>query len=453
VRSATISAWTLAPAAVVLAAAAVGFACGFSPTGVQLGIVALAGLLAAAGMVKSPAWVLSAFWVGYCLHSTLFTKELAYDGLFYPLYLMMLLNAVLFLFTGRINPLRVDALSRFLLLLGAYVMLSLVSLSHGTPGGEWSFNTYQRAFIHVMALVATLQFWLDPNRRQFLSVLSVLSAVLCGWVIWRAQASDFAYRAHTGLNENYVAEIVAVGLLPAVARMMSGGRRKALAQMPDVLFLGAGVYSLLLLASRGVFLAFLASVTLAFLHRVRRASTALGVVALLAVIAVVLTQMPGADSLSRRFQNQDVGTFNDRTEIWSTVLSATAGGSFSQLVFGHGFDACVDLIRNHYAEYTSTHNTYVQVLYEFGAVGLIAFLSCHLYALFRLARRRDWGATAAGSMLFFFMACAISDTATDTFPYWLVLAYAAATACASAPPVTVPFKATFFPNAVQEAAS
>ena len=267
-----------------------------------------------------------------------------------------------------------------------------------------------------------------------------------------ARQSGFGYRAQTGVNENYLGEIIGVGLLPAAAQLISSERLRWLRRIFVTLLLLTGVYALLLLASRGVFLAFTLALTVALLQRVRRLSTIIGAVVAIAIVAAMMTQLPGAGALLQRFDSTDVYTLNERTEVWTTVLNAIRDSSLSRVAFGYGFDSSAALVGAHSASLVSTHNTYLQVLYEFGVLGLLAFLSCHLYVFLCLAPRRDFGAVASASMLVFIMVCGVSGTESDTFQYWLVLGYAAATACTAAPSVS-PHQITWRPVGVRQTAA
>jgi O-antigen ligase len=416
----------------VLTAAGAGVVAAKFPLGVQIALLTVAAGAGALLMLKSPAVVPAAFWVGYSLKGTIL-GGVEVEGVFYPLYGMMLVNSILFLCTRAANPFRNASVRQSAILITAFLAITASAFANSDNGvDDFPFASYQRMFVYCMGLIGAIQFWIDPNRRRFLAAIEIVSVCLSVWVVASALQSGFGYRGRTGVNENYVAEIVAVGLLPVMAALITKDRQRIGSRVLMILILLTGVYALLLLASRGMFIAFAAAMAFAIAHRVRRPSAFL--VAAIAVLlgVVILSQLPGSDAIVARFNANDVYTFNDRTAIWSAVWGAAREDSFSQLVFGHGFGSAATLVRNHFAMYTSVHNSYLQIFFEFGGLGLLVFLSCHLVPFFRLVQRADQTSAASAAMLVFLMGSALTGTESDNFQYWLVLAFAAAVSCTPA---------------------
>jgi O-antigen ligase len=414
-------------------AAVTGAASAASPATLQLELLAALGIAGVLLMIQSPAWAFALFWIGYSLKSTVFAGGSEAAGIFYPLYGVMLLNSALFLCRRVSNPLRTRSLLIFLTAAGLFLAIAAFALGRpDTNSEDYPFVAYQRLFIYFMGAIGAIQFWADARSRIFLTTVSGASLALAVWVVVTAQGSGFQYRGGTGINENYLAEIVAVGLLPIFAATLAERTRIGLRIALSATLL-IGVYALLLLASRGTSIAFAASALLALALQIRRLSV-FAIAAMVAGAAVlVLPQLPGSESIILRFHSSDVYTLNDRTAIWSAVSTAILDGNFGQLLFGHGVNSAVTLVRNQFPEYTSTHNSYLQILYEFGVLGVAAFLSCHLVPLFRLMRRRDATSVASAAMLVFLMLSSLTGTESDNFQYWLVVAFAAATSCRPTP--------------------
>jgi len=414
-------------------AAVIGVVSAVSPAALQVGLLAAIGIAGALLMIQSPAWVFAVFWIGYSLKSTVFAGGSAAEGIFYPLYGIMLLNSALLLCRRLSNPLRTRPLLIFLITAGLFLAIAAFALGRpDTNSEDYSFVAYQRVFIYFMGAIGAVQFWADARSRIFLKTVSVMSLALAMWVIVTAQGSGFQYRGGTGINENYLAEIVAVGLLPILAAILAEGRRIG-SRMALSATLLIGVYALLLLASRGTGIAFGVSALFGLALQIRRLSVFLIAAMVAGAAVLVLPQLPGSESIILRFHSSDVYTLNDRTAIWGAVSTGILDGNFGQLLFGHGVNSAVTLVRNQFPAYTSTHNSYLQILYEFGAAGLIAFLGCHLVPLFGLMRRRDATSVASASMLMFLMMSSLTGTESDNFQYWLVVAFAAATSCQPSP--------------------
>jgi len=428
----------------LLAGALMGAVWALAPMGVAALVTACLAALACWAMISGPAWTLGIFWLAYCLQSTIFANQFSIKGAFYPLYLLILLNTLLFLFRPRNNPLEDAGVFRFAAAMAFFLLVAAAGVYRADRDmPEYPFAVYQRLFLYSMGILATLQFWMDSRRRRFVWIQIGASLMLAGWVIRRATESGFGYRGGTGVNENYVAEIVAVGLVALFAGLTGNeecrGLVKRLALWAGLV---GGVYALMLLASRGMFVGFAVASAAVLLWRARSVTTVLAVVAAVALATLALTHLPGTEGLLQRFESTNVYTFNERLYIWRLVIGAILDGSAPQLLIGHGLGTTTSLINSSFSVYNSTHNVYLQLFYEFGLLGLCAFLAAHLLPLSRLVMRRDLEAISGGAMLIFMMICGLTGTEADNPQYWIVLGYAAAVAYSPAPAPLVFYRLT-----------
>ena len=393
-------------------------------------LAAVAGGGAAAALVlarERSAWVVAAFWLVFCTYETVFAS-VEISGIFYPFYLAF--AATVFVAVVR-SRLVVDP--RLLWLEYAFLVVVVASFAGFTePIG---FDVLQRVVAYAVGPLVMLQFAGDRGLRVVLDSAVVSGIVVATWVIVESVQAGFAYRGDVDVDQNVVSLFIGLGLVVGLARAMAPAahRRDAWAIAGLWLANAAMLYAILLLASRGVAVA-LAIAALAVVGRAaarRPARLALLLVAAAAVYGATL--LPGGDGLIERFSEDTVTSGNDRLPIWIGALRSYAAGDFGDLLLGNGFGSSWFAVQRVFGGLTSTHNAYLQLLYEFGLVGLGAFLALHALLVVRSFRVAEpYGAPMFG-LLAFLLGANLTITATDGFMYWTALGWVMA-ASIHAPP-------------------
>ena len=377
------------------------------------GAAALAGAGVIVAVIRWPHLGPAIFWLAYGLQSTLFFG-FSVAGLYYPLYVLMGVNVLVAL---ALNRLEVHAR---LLWYASFLVVVLLGLLPLTAPPD--FAGYQRLFIYFMGFLVFFQFPSGRVPSLLMKVQVATMLVVATWVVVSSVQGGFGYRGDVGVDQNDVSFLIGFGLVPLVAQLMA----RRLSFMQGVLCwatIGYGVYAILLLASRGMSIAILVA-TLAMFGRIlftRRRSVYILVAALLA--GAVLFNLPGSDALFVRFHASDVTTANDRIPLWHATLTRFESSDVRQIFLGQGFETSMQLIRRVSAILTSTHNAYLEVLYEFGLVGLAAFLSIHLALLARFWRDDSPSALYGAGMVIFLMMADLTLTAPDRFLYWVAIGH------------------------------
>lgn len=393
-----------------LLAAALGLVVARPPLAGLAAVVVGGGVLVAS-VLRWPQLGPTLFWVVYAVQGTLLGGR-GVTGLYYPLYGLMAVNAVVALALGRV------VVGRRLV---PYVLFLLVVLASLLPlRSPLAFAEQQRLFIYVIGFLAFLQFPTDrePSLLRRAQVLVTLGIAV--WVVATSIATGFAYRGGVEVDQNDVSFLIGFGLLALLSRCMARPP-KLLAAVPLWASVALGVYALLLLGSRGMSIA-VGVAALVMFGRVVFQTRRSALVLLGALTAAgVLTTLPGSDNLFERFQGADVATANERLPLWRASLQELESGDAYTLLLGHGFGSSMTFIRRISATLTSTHNAYIQMLYDFGAFGLVAFLWLHLALLARFWRERGRLALFAAGLTAFLLMADASVTAPDRFFYWLAL--------------------------------
>lgn len=389
----------------------------------------IATVLMAAGVIgllllRTPdvgAYFVGGYWATFAVKSTVFSNT-SIGGLFFPFYGALLLSILIALFRSglRVNPAFFWAL---------YTFLALVALSFIGFDQPIDSQVTQRLMAMLVSVLVLLNVRSASGLEKVPWFTGLAGLVIAVWVLYNAILGGFRYRGDVEVNENVAAFILGGCFLVMMAMFFASSRRQtALSRVLLLLSAGVMAYALLLLASRGMSIAAMFAVVLMSLHLVRWRRRATRLLLLLLAVMSLALLLPGGSGLLDRFSGESVDSAGDRLPIWTATLAATADSDLHQLLMGHGFNSSQILVRDATAVHTSTHNAYLAVMFEFGLLGLIAFLGMHLLVLVRGFGSRNILGTLAVGLIGYLLAANITSTVADDFMYWIVLGYAMACA-------------------------
>lgn len=413
-------------------AVAVGAVAALSVEAALGGALVVAALVAFLRSEQKSEVVAGLYWVAFCVYETILSS-VSLSGFFYPFYAAFILSigAALFGSGLRVRP------SFFWLF---FAFLALVATSFVGFSQPLDFPVIQRVLAYLMGVMFYLQF---RGRRGVVVVAGAAvagAAAVAVWVIVSAIQGGFAYRGDISVNENVAAFYIGLGFVIAAAGAVHalGLPKRRLLGLGALLTSGVLAYALLLLASRGmtiaVGLALLAILTRMAVQEPRRLAIGL---ALLAMSAVGIL-LPGGEGLVQRFTGERVESGGSRTPIWLAVGEAYREGDVKELLIGNGFESSAAVVQRGFGTLTSTHNAYLEMLYEFGLLGLALFLAMHVAAVLVC-----WGTSgglglAGFALAVFLLGSGVTSTAPDGFLYWAALALALAVATWGAPRAKAP---------------
>jgi len=360
--------------------------------------------------------VVGLYWLSFCVYETI-VSGVTITGFFYPFYAAFVFGLVAAA-VGR--GIRVRA-SFFWLY---FSFLAVVAISFVGFIQAIDFTVIQRVLTYLIGAIAYLQFRSRRGVELVTGTVVLTSATLAVWVIVSAIRGGFAYRGDVNVNENVVSFYVGLGFVAAICasvHALSDRKRRASGVLLLILT-GVLAYAMLLLASRGMAIAAgLALIAVVVRMVVQDRRKLLTVVALLVVIGGGML-LPGGEGLVQRFTGERVESGGSRTPIWIAVYDAYRKGDFKELLLGNGFESSKDVVERGFGTLTSTHNAYLEVIYEFGVVGLALFLALHIAPIVVSWRIRGALGLAGFGMTFFLLGANMTSTATDGFIYWIALA-------------------------------
>jgi O-Antigen ligase len=406
------SSYALAGIGAVTLGAVIGLATAQLPILVYL---AVAGVLAAIfgwQMITRTHWTVSAFFLALAIQSTII-GGLDIRGLYYPLYILMLFNAVVGLITRRVKVSSSVVITY--LLFYALVIISLFQLSTSLD-----FNLFQRLFIYILGLVVAFQFTSEKAFWTLARVQTWSGLIVAVWVVVGSVQTGFAGRGISEINQNNVATLIAFGLIPLFATQLSG-KATFWRRVAGWLALALGIYAMLLLASRGMTVALGMALILMFARILNNPRRSVPLILLATAGALVLASLPGSNNLAERFTQADVASANGRTPLWTAAVREIETSSPVQLLFGHGVNYSLVVTSRVVGFFYSVHNTYLQMTLEFGLVGLGLFLALHFVVLRMLWRFNDGLSLYGMGSITFLLFANLTNVASDAFFYWVTL--------------------------------
>lgn len=373
-----------------------------------------------------PETLLVAYWLSFCLYETLYAS-VTIDGFFYPFYAAF--------FAATIATLARRGLRLWLPATVAYAAFLLIVAAGfiGFPDPV-GFGPAQRVAAYLLGLLAMTQVRSRHGLRWLAGGIVATALAVSAWVIVSAALGGFVYRGDVPTDPNVAAFFIGPGTVLAATLLKHAGGRDVPGRwwVPALVATALCLYASALLASRGIAIALVAALVVVGLNGAARRPGAAAVLVLLIALVGGVVLMPGGSGLAERFTSERVETGGSRIPIWVVTWDAYRDGDLVELTLGHGFDASKDEVRRAFGTVTSTHNAYLQMLFEFGALGLAAFTALHLLPLLRARDLVAPWSTAVAGIAAFLMGASASVNATDGFLYWAAMGFVLA-ACAWAP--------------------
>lgn len=394
----------------------VGAAAGFAGPWALAGAAGLAAAVLVARDRDRSAWVVAGFWLLFCAYETVLRDVLYVPGLFYPFYAAFVVTVLVLLVRSRLV-----LVPRQLWLAYGFLVVVLASFVGFTePIG---FEVLQRLVAYLVGPLVALQFAGARGLRVVQGAAVVTGLVVAAWVIVEAVRTGFADRAGVAFDPNVVSFFIGLGLVVALADALAPTRgvRRAGAVAGTWVAIAAMLYAVLLLASRGVAIALALAAVAVVGRAAARRPARLVVLALVAAAVFGATLLPGGDGLVERFSEDTVTSGNDRVPVWIGALRYYAAGDLWELLFGHGFASSWFAVQRVFGSLTSTHNAFLQLLVEFGIVGLGSFLALHAVLAWRSFHVEERFGGSMFGLLAFLLATNLTLNATDGFMYWTAL--------------------------------
>ncbi len=363
--------------------------------------------------------VVAVYWLTFAVYSIIF-HDITIQFFFYPFYAAFLVTLVFSLLGRglRLHPHIAWLYVGFMVC----VMASFLGLAKSIDS-----DVIQRLLGYIVGALVLLQFRSRKGLGTATSGAILASLAIAGYVIYNAAVLGFTYRAGVGLNPNAVALVIVFGAVTAVAWAIDRIGARGYGWRVFFVFIGVAVmlYGLALLASRGMTIALGVGVLAVLFRAVLQDWRKIGVLVLFAGMGAGALMLPGGEGIIERFTSDDehVTSAGSRTPIWEITLQTYMASTVPRMVFGHGFDSSEPVVQRYFPTLNSTHNSYIQVLYEFGLVGLVVFSALLIYLLWLGWRTPGPQGLIMFGLTWVLVVANLSDNAADYFIYWIVMGY------------------------------
>ena len=184
-------------------------------------------------------------------------------------------------------------------------------------------------------------------------------------------------------DPNYLGCVLSIGIVVSFYYFMNRVKDIGVLRVLYLVVFIIGFLTLGLLASRSAFLAAIIPTLYILYKKTSSIKNLIFVILFIGIVVVFLSNTNYFDSLIARFNDSDP-TGSGRTVIWENSFSRFIRSDTSLLLFGGGTDYANSLCgQSINMAIASPHNNYLAVLYDYGIVGLIAFLAI-LFSWFKM---------------------------------------------------------------------
>lgn len=292
------------------------------------------------------------------------------------------------------------------------------------PGDSW--NVWFRLVTLLLFWFAACHIHQESDLMSVAIVVAGTSLVLSFWVIWSAARMDFeGYRGGISIDQNYVSLFVFPGALALISLLFA--LKRFLLKLICAVLLGCLLFAALILASRGMFVAFVCGALALLVTAVKRKGRLLvGILLGGTVVFAIALLLPGSGTLLERFRESDINTLDLRTLIWLHSLRHFADSGLFRMIFGQGLssDRVIAGPLIHYLP--NYHNDYLKWLMDKGVIGLGAFLFFLYQVGQRVLRSSHQLKTLMVGWLVFLLIAELTAVIGEMQMFWILFGVIAA---------------------------
>lgn len=295
-------------------------------------------------------------------------------GFNYSYYLVPLLGVNLIIIFTHLSSFRLVGMNKFIFFWMIIVSLSAMLMGRNVFLTLIRVNIWTTSYFAAFILARSYQKTIDSIVWCFFIVYII--SFLFFWQGKIVQSVEYKY----GLASTSNAIYCLVTIIPILMLL----KKKWLLMLLVLLTFVSTVFSGKRGATLILLLSLIPQLRSVFSKKKKSIGSTFVIIALVAGITFLLfyisqTILNGV--LVNRFTEDETGS--GRTIIWLNVLQAFTDSSFFEQLFGHGFYTVNSL---GYA--TAAHNDFLEVLYDYGLLGLLFYTLIHLYLIIKMLRLR-----------------------------------------------------------------
>ncbi len=287
-----------------------------------------------------------------------------------------------------------------------------------------NLNYNYEFLMFVLILILLLDLIKNKEQLKLLEISFVLiTFILAIYALIFAEKFIPEYVEYLDINRsywtdpNYLGSILALGLIISFYYIITN--RNKMQSIFYLLVIMVGFMALGIIASRGALISALIPMIYIVFKKTNSAKKVF--VNFLIVIAIIFVGLKyvSMDALIARFNDDTLSTGSERSIIWKKSIEFFLNSDYLILLFGGGtnyaLELCGKVMRT---DIYSPHNNFLQILYDYGFVGLVFFLFFMGKIYLKIKKN-----ILAVALLFSFVITAFTLVPLMYMPFWLLLAF------------------------------
>jgi hypothetical protein len=218
-------------------------------------------------------------------------------------------------------------------------------------------------------------------------------------------------------DPNYLGSVIVIGIVISFFYYLNNVEEKIIFRIFYLTNVLMGFATLGLLASRGAFIAALLPIIYILYKKTKSIKNIFYVIAFGCIALFILWNTNISAPLIQRFNENTTGTGSERTDIWESSFKAFYRLDIVRILFGGGTNFSDYLCGKAFGTgIKSAHNNYLQILYDYGIIGLVTFLYV-FYSWYKSNRNN----ILATSLILVIAIISMSLSPLIYFTFWFLL--------------------------------
>jgi hypothetical protein len=317
---------------------------------------------------------------------------------FYLTLLIFFIEIVPHIYAGRINLFFKGSSKGLIALLFIALISNLVNLS-----ADYSF-------VFLLGSVFILTRFVRSRDNIEMLEIAFMVVTFCLSIYAFIFSADFAIKQYVNkdiiqraywTDPNYLGSVLTVGIVISFYYFINRTRDKIIFRISYLVISIMGFIVLGLLASRGAFIAAIAPALYILYKKTNSVKNLVFVVLFVGITFVAFSNTEYFSSLFARFDSGDT-TGSSRTIIWELSINKFFQSDMPMLLLGGGTNYSDLLVGKSLgmARY-STHNNFLAILYDYGIIGLLLFISM----FYSWLRRNSHNVLLVSLIIYFGIVC------------------------------------------------
>ncbi len=218
-------------------------------------------------------------------------------------------------------------------------------------------------------------------------------------------------------DPNYLGCILDIGIVIAFYNLLKNAIVNKIYWVFNLVTFIMGLAFIGIFASRGAFIALLVPIIFILIKNINSIKSIFRTIIIIVFFVFGFSSLFVFEPIIERFQEQTVYTGSSRTVIWEKSFDLFINSDIKTLFLGGGSEYSYQICGKPMNQlFVSPHNNYLEILYDYGIVGLLIFI----YLIINWFKSNSKNELAI-SLVLLFVASSISLSPLMYLPFWLLI--------------------------------